>query len=215
MNAVRSTHTQRGSGDWLASAAAALEEAHLVCWSRNLGLRERFGLEMAWYLQRMPQAQTCVISGGLIRDLDGFCRAVERALPGAGPIARIIDGPGGVIERLRRRPREWTIRGDADIVKHRYYVWRDADMLLRADPDLFAQLVDALTGVAAEAEYASEDRLLIHRAVFVGGPSLDLAAEDPDGPFQRWLSEDGEEPLWRTVSGLQKPPVTRYAIEHG
>ncbi len=91
-------------------------------------------------------------------------RQLERSLPRAQPIERTVDGRGGVIDRLRKRPKELPIRGEADIVKHRFYVWRDAEVLLRADPALFGQLVDALTGVAAEAEYASDDRLLIHRA---------------------------------------------------
>lgn len=209
---VRQLHDRNDASDWLARAAQVLAEFHLIAWSRNLGLRERFGLEMAWYLQRMPQAQTCVINGAIVRDLESFCRQLERGLPGGHPLERSIDGKNGVIECLRRRPRESPIRGDVDIVKHRYYVWRDADVLLRADHELFGRLVDALTGVAAEAEYASEDRLLIHRAVFAGGPALDLYAQEPGGQFQRWLSESAERPLWSVVSGLKAPPMMRYAI---
>ncbi len=212
LGALRQTSDRHDASDWLARAAQVLEEFHLIAWSRNLGLRERFGLEMAWYLQRMPQAQTCVINGAVVRGLDGFCRQLERVLPSAHPLERRIEGPGGVIERLRKRSKEWPIRGDADIVKHRYYVWRDADVLLRAEPETFGRLVDALTGVAAESEYASEDRLLIHRAVFIGGPALDVYAEDPRGQFQRWHSDGDEEPLWVTVSGLKAPPMMRYAI---
>ncbi|MBL8757262.1 MAG: hypothetical protein JNK35_02390 [Phycisphaerae bacterium] len=212
-HAISRARERSPSGDWLARAAQALEDTHLACWSANLGLRERFGLEMAWYLQRMPQTQTCVLSGGLIHDLEGFCRALDRALPASTPVARTIDGPGGVIDRLRRRPRERPILGDADIIKHRYYVWRDADMLLRADPDLFGRLADAITGVAAEAEFASEDRLLIHRCVFVGGPSLDAYARDPAGQFQSWFSEHGEEPFWSALSGLPRPNVRALPIE--
>lgn len=209
---IRGTEDPRDASAWLADAAQVLEEFHLVAWSRNMATRERFGLEMAWYLQRMPQAQTCVINGAIVRDLDSFCRQLERALPSRHPLERSIDSRGGVIDRLRARQRELPIRGEADIIKHRYYVWRDAEVLLRSDAKLFGRLVDALTGVAAEAEFASEDRLLIHRVVFIGGPALDVFADLTDGPFQRWLSEENERPLWSVVSGLRAPPVMRYGL---
>lgn len=209
---------------WLAEAAARLEETHLVAWSRNLALRERFGLEMAWYLQRMPQTQTCVLAGATIRDLEGFCRQLDAGLRGGGggaggggrPVRRDLHGRGGVIDRLRQRRRELPILGDVDIVKHRYYVWRDADVLLRADARLFGQIADALMGVAAEAEYADEDRLLIHRVVFVGGPALDAYADDERGQFSRWLSprcgggRGGR--AWVGLTGVEVPPVRRHAI---
>ncbi|MGE0302624.1 MAG: hypothetical protein AB7K52_09070 [Phycisphaerales bacterium] len=209
---IRGTGDRGGASGWLSRAAQALDEHHLVAWSRNLSTRERFGLEMAWFLQRLPQAQTCVINGAIVRDLDSLCRQLERALPRGEPMARSIDGRGGVIDRLRSRSSEAPIRGEADVARHRYYVWRDAEVLLRSDPSLFERVVDAITGVAAEAEFASEDRLLIHRAVFIGGPGLDVHAEREDGPFQRWHSDRNERPLWSVVSGLAAPPVMRYAI---
>lgn len=209
---VRATSSTGTPIEHLAQAASFLEDRHLIAWSRHAPGRERFGLEMAWYLQRMPQSQTCVLAGSAIRDLDGFCRQLAMALPG-GAVAPRIDGPGGVIDRLRQRPREAALRSDAEIVKHQYYVWRDADVLLKADAALFGRLVDALAGVAAEAEYAAEDRLLIHRVLFVGGPALDVYAEDPRGQFQCWASDGQEEPLWRTVTGLATPPVMRYVID--
>lgn len=196
----------------LAQAGQLLEDQHLVAWSRNASHRERFGLEMAWYLQRMPQSQTCVLAGSAICDLDGFCRQLAMALPG-GAVHPRIDGPGGVIDRLRQRPRELSTRSDSDIIKHRYYVWRDADVLLHTDAALFGRLVDALAGVAAEAEYAVEDRLVIHRVLFIGGPALGLYAEDPRGQFQCWASDGAEEPLWRTVTGLSVPPMMCYVID--
>ncbi len=205
----KADHTQAG---WLVRAAQHLDEHHLVAWSRNLALRERFGLELAWFLARMTQTQVVVIPGATIRDLDSFCEHLDYALPGNTPLARTIDGPCGVIDRLRHRSKESIIRGDAAIVKRRFYVWRDADVLLRFDPRLFGQIVDALCGVAAEAEYTSEDRLLIHRAVFIGGPALDLYAEDPTGQFRSWLADSRQQPLWRTVTGVTAPPMLRYAL---
>src|SRR5262245_39882798 len=113
---MRGTQDRHDASDWLAQAAQVLEEFHLVACSRNLGIRERFGLEMAWYLQRMPQSQTCVINGAIARDLESFCRQLERALPSTTPLERTLDGRGGVIDRLRKRPKELPIRGEADIV---------------------------------------------------------------------------------------------------
>jgi len=55
--------------------------------------------------------------------------------------------------------------------------------------------------------------LLIHRAVFVGGPSLDLYAEHPEGQFQSWVKDEHPEPFWHVVTGLDRPPVLRYQID--
>jgi hypothetical protein len=213
---VRERLSRPDLAESLGSAAQWLEEHHVVAWARNLAARERFGLEMAWYLRRMAQTQTVVLNGTVIRDLDSFCSQLEGQLPGHGRLGRSVDGVNGVVARLRQRTGEGrgegTDAGAAGIVKRRFYIWRDADVLLRNDARLFGRLVDALTGVAAEAEYASEDRLLIHRAVFVGGPALDVYAEDGAGQFQRWLAERGERPLWSVISGLASPPVMRLAV---
>ncbi len=197
--------------EWLAAAAALLEESHLAAWTASAPLRERFGVEMAWYLQHLPQAQTIVVAGA--RDLDGLCRHVEAGLhPGGPPGTREIDGPRGLIETLRKRPSESVLLGSAGLVKHRYIVWRDADLMLEADPALFGRVVDALAGVAAEGEYASEDRLLIQRVLFTGGPRLASYAADAHGQFRRWLGEGTSEPFWSTVSGLAAPPVRVYEV---
>ncbi|MGQ0628473.1 MAG: hypothetical protein ACT4PL_10295 [Phycisphaerales bacterium] len=200
---VLGNHTH---ADWLVRGAQLLDEHHVVAWTRNLALRERFGLEMAWFLGRMPQTQMVSIAGSTVRDLPGFCEQLQGALQSERAVAHSIDGPGGVVEHLRAQPLEAASRGDADIVKRRFYVWRDADVLLRFNAGAFGAIVDALCGIAAEAEYASEDRLLIHRVLFVGGPALDVYAEDPCGQFRSWLSENGQQPLWRTISGLTAPP---------
>jgi hypothetical protein len=196
---------------WLASAAAALEESHLVACSDNPATRERFALEMAWFLRHVHQSQTVELPGAAIRDLPSFCRELERSLPGSGRIGFAFEGDQGIVAALRRRSPEMPSI-DADIIKHRFYVWRDADTLLEADRELFARLVDAITGVAAEAEYADEDRLIIHRVLFTGGPALDAYADDTHSAFSRWLSENDEEPLWATISGLEAPPVARMRL---
>ncbi len=216
-NSLNPTHAsgpavRHEPSEWLATAAAALEESHLAAWTASAPLRERFGLEMTWYLQHLPQAQTVAIHGSEATDLEGLCRQIEGAFPEAGALARAVEGKHGVIETLRRRPSESVLLGSAGLVKHRYLVWRDADAMLNSDASLFGRLVDAMVGVAAESEYASEDRLLIQRVLFIGGDSLRAYAENPNGQFRRWLSDGPGEPFWSTVSGITAPPVKRFDI---
>ena len=97
-------------------------------------------------------------------------------------------------------------------MKRRYYIWLDADHLLRADHALLGMAADALMGVAAEAEYSSDDRLVIHRAVFIGGPALDVYAEDERGQFCTWAAHARRASPWPIATGLSRPPVRRYRI---
>lgn len=217
MKTLHAPHTAREPLPVVQRAAEMLNEHHLVAWSRNAQVCERFALELAAFLHNFADTQVCTIPGWHVRDLDSFCTHLEAGLAKAAgvehwpAIARKLHGRHGVIDHLRRRGGHGE---DAHHTAHkrRYYIWRDADALLRKDSALFGELVDALTGVAAEAEYVSEDLLFLHRAAFVGGPALDLYAQNPQGQFCRWLadrSDDGEahEPLWRTITGVSKPPV--------
>jgi hypothetical protein len=82
------------------------------------------------------------------------------------------------------------------------------------DEPLFGSLVDALAGVAAEAEYVSDDLLMIHRAVFVGGPILATYATKSSGQFQSWAVDTlGAEPFWQVVTQIEKPPFKTYQID--
>ncbi len=193
---------------WQVEAAQLLEEHHLVAWGHDPRDRARFGTELAEYLRGLGDTQVCVLQGRMIKDIYSFCNCLERAI-GFDRIRRTVDKDGGIVGALRRR---LTPSGGRPI-KRRYYIWQDAHVLLRADHRLFGRLVDAIAGVAAEAEYASEDMLLLQRAVFVGTPSLDVYAEDPQGQFRSWWMEEREEPLWRVVSGVEAPPFLRYRIE--
>jgi hypothetical protein len=193
---------------WHVEVAQLLEEHHMVAWAHLPADRARFGLELADALTQFDDTQVCQLHGAHISDIFSFCNQLERAM-GDDRIRRSIDARGGVVDALRRRPQ--PIRGRA--IRRRFYLWHDADVMLRADHKLFGRLVDAIAGVAAEAEYASEDMLLLHRAIFIGAPSLDVYAEDPRGQFSSWLSEESEVPLWRVVSGLDVPPFIRYRIE--
>ncbi len=193
---------------WRVDVAQLLEEHHLVAWSHDQRERLVFGTLLGSYLRTLHDAEVWFLHGQEITDLESFCAQLERMIPGR-PLHRAIDGPAGVIDFLRtRRP---TLPGSPP-TKIRYYIWQDANILLRHDHILFGRLVDAITGVAAESEYASEDLLLIHRGIFVGAPSLDAYAEDPRGQFRSWARERRERALWEVVTGLVCPPVLRYRI---
>lgn len=203
-------------------AIELLDEHHVVAWTRRPGEAKRFALELAGSLGNLADTQVCNLAGWLVHDLPSFCRQLEVGLARAAgvgrwsPIQPRLQGRHGVIDHLRRRGGHGE---DAHHVAHkrRYYLWREADSLLRRDAALFGELVDALAGVAAEAEYVSEDLLFLHRTVFIGGPALDVYAEAPAGQFCGWLSDRSangtlHEPLWRTITGLKRPPVARLAL---
>ncbi|MFN7020875.1 MAG: hypothetical protein ACK4WH_06060, partial [Phycisphaerales bacterium] len=185
-----------------------LEEHHLCAWSPDKHLRRQFVNDLSWHLRHLRQTQVCILDGTKITDLSSVCSILEAQL-GTGRIAREIDSPLGVVGSLRRRPSP----GGSEPIKSRYYIWSEAHQLLRRDPDLFGRLVDALAGVAADEEYVSEDLLLLHRAVFVGGPSLDVYAEDPRGQFRRWWSDRGEPGFWQVRTGVAAPKLVSRSIE--
>jgi len=191
---------------WHEEVAQLLEEHHLVAWSPSPKERDAFGLSLARYLTTLEESQVCQFHGSQISDLYSFCNQLERTISN-DRIKRVIEGKSGIVDALRSSL-------DTEVpIKRRYFVWHDAHVMLRYDHRAFGRLVDALTGVAAESEYVSEDLLVIQRSIFIGAPSLDVYGEDPRGQFRNWYSEDGEEPLWRCVTGLHRPPVLRYRIE--
>jgi hypothetical protein len=192
---------------WPLEVLQLLEEHHLCAWAHAPDRRRKFGVGLAWHLSTLDDTQVVLLDGTKITDLASFCAQLEGAI-GFPRVERRIDTPGGVVGTLRRRH---TPRGQRP-VRQRYYIWLDADNLLRRDHRLFGQLVDAIAGVAAEYEYTNEDLLLLQRAVFVGGPSLDMYAEDPRGQFRSWWSDGGEDPLWRVVTGVDAPRLLRYQI---
>lgn len=192
---------------WQVEVLQLLEEHHLSAWAPSESRRRRFGVDLAWHLSRMDDTQVCLIDGSRVTDLATFCTALERTLH-VGRVQRAIDTPDGVIGALRRR----AVARPGKPYKRRFLLWLDADVLLRREPALFGRLVDAVAGVAAEAEYVSEDLLLLSRGVFIGGPALDVYAEDPRGQFRTWWSDRGEAPLWRVVTGIAAPRLLRYEI---
>jgi hypothetical protein len=194
---------------WQPAVVQLLEESHLVAISASARRRMHFAVSLSQFVQGLRDAEVCTLYGQFITDLESFCHQLERAIP--GPLLdRRIDGPRGVTALLRSRE---VFRG-RPASKFRFYVWHDADVLLRHDEHLFGRLADALAGVAAEAEYVSDDLLLIHRAVYVGGPLLAEYAESPAGQLQVWYPDTpGDEPFWQLVTGIERPPVTAYQID--
>lgn len=196
------------STDWQPDVTQLLDESHLAAWSEIPRRRLQFTVSLQAFLSRQRDTEVCVFYGHEIRDLETFCCQLERALPGP-QLVRRIEGPGGITSLLRSRP----VTAVRTASKYRYYVWHDADTLLRSDRLLFGRLVDTFAGVAAEAEYASDDLLLIHRAIFVGSAMLEMYAEDPTSQFNTWASDDFGEPFWHVVTGVERPPILRYCID--
>lgn len=194
--------------DWQSDVTQMLDEHHLVAYSDVPARRTQFAVMLAQFLGRQRDTEVCVFYGKFITDLESFCYQLERAIPGPA-LERRVDGPRGAVSLLRARA---SFRGRAE-TKHRYYIWHDADVLLRQDHRLFGQIVDAMAGVAAESEYVSDDLLLLHRSIYVGSSILDVYAEDPRGQFRRWYADGRGEPFWQVVTGLRHPPFTKYCID--
>lgn len=185
-----------------------LDESHLVALSPSTPRQVRFASSLCAFLHGMGDTEVCVLHGRAIRDLETFCTQLERVV--AGPaLERRVDGPCGVTALIRHRE-TWPGRPAA---KFRFYVWNDADTLLSHDEHLFGRLVDALAGVAAEAEYASDDLLFIQRAVFIGGAELKRYWECGDGQFRAWYNEGAGRPFWQLVSGLDAPPIQPLSLD--
>lgn len=194
--------------DWQADVTQLLDEHHLVAWSELPARRMQFAVSLGRFLGSLRDTEVCVFYGRFITDIETFCYQLERALPGP-TIDRRFDGPTGIASLLRSRA---SFRGRPE-TKRRYYIWHDADILLKTNHVLFGQIADAMSGVAAEAEYVSDDLLLLHRSIYVGGSILDVYAEDPRGQFCSWLDDGHGDPFWQVVTGLDRPAFLRYGID--
>ena len=209
MSAIfRPSNTPFGLGDWQADVVQMLDESHMCAWSSQAGRRVRFAVSIAQFLQAQRDTEVCTLYGRHITDLESFCYQLERTIPGPALRCR-IDGPDGVTALLRTRE---SFPG-RPATKFRYYLWHDADILLHRDSALFGRLVDAMAGVAAEAEYASDDMLLLHRSIFVGGTMLDEYASDERGQFRCWFDDGLGEPFWQVVTGIERPSFVRFPVD--
>lgn len=192
------------SAERLAPALTVLNEAHLLAWSDDPAVRNRFADELTWYLRHLPQNDTIELDAA---GVTSFAQLIDRLRPSLSPDHTLeprIEGRHGFIEALRRRP--------PDPVKHRFVIWRDADALLDADPEAFARCADAIFGVSAETEYANEDRLILLRGIFLGSARLHAASREPNSPFARWWRKEHEKPLWAAITGVSKPKVHRLHV---
>ena len=180
-------------------ALAELDERHVVVVARSAAQRAEAASQLAHHIGDLPETQLVQIDGARVEDLRGLRAELDRELP--DPAGRALkpsfDGPGGVLARLREPPR--AVEGHH--IKRRFYLWRDADVLLKASPSSFSVCIDAIAGVAAEAEYASDDLLLIHRLVLVGGPGLARCHADARGPLRAWRPAS----TWPRVTGIDGP----------
>jgi hypothetical protein len=197
---------------WLVDTLQLLDEHHLCLWDERPGARDELLRAMFGAWPGLRDSQLGVIDCTQVHDLASFSAELRLALSDAsgpvaaatsdgGPIRGPLEGALGALQALRCVP----IGESGRPIRRRYLVWREAHDLLRRDPRLFGQVVDAVLGSAAESELVSEDLLLIQRSVFIGRASLDIYAEDPRGQFRSWFTEHGEDPLWRCVTGVDRP----------
>ncbi len=193
---------------WQADVLQTLDERHLVAWSGSARARTDFAAGLSQFLATQPGLALCVLQGRAITTLDALCHQLERQIPGA-PLDRRLGGSRGLTALLRQHD---PLPGKP-APRQRVILWNDADILLRADEELFGRVVDAISGTAAEMEYASDDHLLVQRGVYVGGPTLAEYAADARGQFQRWHATGDDEAFWTVVSGLERPPMARMPIE--
>jgi len=192
---------------WEPDAAALLEHAHLVADDPAEAERNRFVGRLQSFLASQRGCTVAPIYGRYIAGLEEFCHQLERSIP-VPRLDRRIHGLHGVTNALRQRG-----HGSGRVLaRSRHLIWNDADHCLRANPALFAELIDAIAGVAAEAEFSSEEPLMIQRVVLVGGPALAEAAADPSGPIRSWWSDRAGVPFWRVLTGLDAPPIERRSI---
>lgn len=193
---------------WLPEAVRAMDTHHLVAWSELARRRIAFAAGVRSFLQAQQDFDACMIHGRSVRTLDELCHQLERQVP-VTELVRRLDGPGSVTELLRGRN---AVPGRRS-VRTRVWIWSDADVLLKSDPELFSSVVDCMLGVAAESEFGTDEGGPIQRVVFVGGMMLEAYARDRGGQFRSWAAEGDAEPFWKLVSGLERPPVVARPVD--
>lgn len=193
---------------WQPEVLAKLETHHLAACSTGLGLRTRFGASLQQFLAGQPGTQVCVLHGRSILDLEGFCAQIERLIP-TDWLARTVDGSHGVASILRSR----SDMGSRAPVRQRYFLWHDADVLLRRDPRLFGQLAEVIAGVSAELEFAGDAQLVIQRCVYIGGDRLADEVRDPASMLNRWADDGPGVPFWSLVTGEDHPSTALCSID--
>jgi hypothetical protein len=204
--------SQSEAQTWPDDIVQVLDDHHLVVCAAAPAAADRFADALTRRLRQLAETQVIEIDGTQAGDITSFCRQIERQ----------------VVPRAQRRSlphgKSWwrdiaslisLLRNTAAIAgapKHRYIVWKDADVVLARDESLFGHLVNALLGVAAEQEHITPESLVLQRVVFIGSEALAAYADKPEGQFRRWLDEEGS-PFWEVASVLDGPPVVTYRLE--
>jgi len=195
-------------GTWQPEVLAKLESHHVAAWSPDSALRTRFGASLQQFLVAQSGTEVCVLHGRSILDLEGLCAQLERLIP-VDRLARTVDGPNGLAAILRTRS-EMPGRMPT---RQRYFLWHDADVLIRHDPTLFGDIAEVIAGVSAELEYAGEAALMIQRCVYIGGVRLAEVARDGDSMLNRWADDGPGVPFWSLVTGEEAPVTALCSID--
>ncbi len=190
----------RMTDDWLPEAEALLDEHHVVAVSDDPATRLRFGANLFQHMQRMADAQVCPIYGCYVQSLADITRMISLSVPVDQPLQPTLDD---LTETLRHRYHQHSRR--------RFIIWHEAHELAERDPDLFWQIIDVMMGVAAEHEYALEEKLLLTRCVFIGDASQTDFREFRG--FRGWWSETDNQPLWQVVTGQDAPATLTVNLQ--
>jgi len=193
---------------WEPELLSKLESHHVVAWGADSTLRTRFGVRVKQFLDAQAGTEVLVLHGRGILDLEGFCAQLERLIP-TDRLARTVDGANGVASILRQDGSGYV----GTPIRQRYFLWHDADVLLRSDPELFSQIVEVIAGVSAELEFAGDEGMLIQRCLYFGGRSLADHAREPTSRFQSWEEDGPGVPFWSLVSGVDRPSTMMCSID--
>jgi len=193
---------------WQPEVLAKLESHHIAAWSPESANRTRFGASLQQFLVAQANTEVCVLHGRNILDIEGLCSQLERLVP-VDKLARTVDGPNGLASFLRLRAGM-----HARIpIRQRFFLWHDADVLIRVNPELFGEISEAIAGVSAELEYAGDGGLMIQRCIYIGGSRLADVARDPDSMLNRWAEDGPGVPFWSLVTGEESPTTALCSID--
>lgn len=190
------------SPSWLNDVAQLLDDHHLVVLSEETDHRRQCVGALGTMLGEMTRTEVVIIDGARTHSLSDFVSTLSDHRP---LDTRPDDELHHVYAMLRSRQTE---------PMRRYYLWNDADTLLESDITAFGRLVHALCSVAAEHEYLDDDNVIIERAIFLGGPKLGAYAEEPQGQFAQWRTDDpGGARLDEIQASLARPPVITFRVD--
>lgn len=193
---------------WQPEVLAKLESHHIAAWSGDTAVRSRFGASLQQFLVAQAGTEVCVLHGRNILDLEGLCSQLERLIP-VDSLTRSVDGAKGLASLLRTKGGTHT----RIPTRQRIFLWHDADVLIRHNPELFGQVAEVMAGVSAELEYAGDGSLMIQRCVYIGGDRLADAARDSESMFNRWAEDGPGVPFWSLVTGEDAPMTSLCSID--